>query len=381
MAEELRPIQTAHSRNTLFANEGEKLLLEGRVGAVVLAGGQGTRLGIQGPKGTFPISAIQKKSLFQLLSEKALFASQKYGKTLPLAVMTSADNALETKQFFASHNNFGLETSPQNRGPSPLSFFSQTTLPLLDNHLKPYKNLYASDGNGSFFWAFKQSGILDAWQSQGIEYITIFVVDNPLINPFDPDLIGLTALSKGEVSLVAIERLSPQEKVGLLVQQKGKVAVIEYNELPETVAQQPSSFLANISFFCMSTSFITKIAAMSKALFPLHNSIKKQLHIETPLIKQEYFIFDMLSCSNRTEVLCLKRNECFAPLKNKEGNDSPTTCREAIMHYERALFRAITHTPVRDSQIIELSPSFYYPTETLRKRWDRKNIPQDGYAF
>lgn len=344
---------------------GKLLLSQGKVGAVVLAGGQGTRLGLDGPKGTFPISPVKKKSLFQILSEKTLACGKQVRHDLQIAFMTSDENHEQTLSFFKNHAFFGLKETQ-------VHFFRQSNLPLTDEDGNPIMKedgspLQAADGNGSFFWQFTKSGLYDTWKAIGIEYVTCMVVDNPLIDPFDAEVVGITALHKNNVTIQAVEKRDPDENVGLIVEKDKKLAVIEYSEMDPAHKSAKNSNnelvyrVANISFFCFSMIFIQRVALQKITLFPLHKARKKQPSLDKYVIKSEYFIFDMLRVSKKTEVILYPRWQRFAPLKNKEGEDSVETVQKAYLAYDRALFEARARAPLSDGAPLELPLDDHYP--------------------
>jgi UDP-N-acetylglucosamine/UDP-N-acetylgalactosamine diphosphorylase len=236
-AEAFEPFDTAVlSGDKARKQTGQKEIAEGRVGCLLLAGGQGSRLGFPGPKGIFPISVIQNKSLFQLVAEKVVAASKQAGKPLPLAVMTSPQNDFITRAFFANHGLFGLDEGQ-------LSFFCQGELPYLD----AVGNLFLEssekiaegpNGNGFCFKHMAASGILSDWLARGIRHLNLIFIDNPLADPFDAELIGFHQMQGAEVTIKCAEKKDPGEKVGVLVKQKGMVRVSEYSEMPDTERQQ-----------------------------------------------------------------------------------------------------------------------------------------------
>lgn len=344
---------------------GKYLLSKGKVGAVVLAGGQGTRLGLDGPKGTFPISPIKKKSLFQILCEKTFACGKQVRHDLQIAFMTSDENHEQTVSFFKEYAFFGLKETQ-------VHFFQQTNLPLTDEEGNPImkedgSTLQAADGNGSFFWQFTKSGLYNNWQTLGIEYVTCMVVDNPLIDPFDAEVIGITALHKNSATIQAVEKRDPDENVGLIVEKDKKLAVIEYSEMDAShknarnANEELMYRVANISFFCFSMIFIQRVAAQKISLFPLHKAKKKSPQLGKYVIKSEYFIFDMLRVSKKTEVILYPRWQRFAPLKNKEGEDSIETVQKAYLAYDKALFEARSHSPLSGDTPLELPMEAHYP--------------------
>jgi UDP-N-acetylglucosamine/UDP-N-acetylgalactosamine diphosphorylase len=362
---------------------GKQLMDEGAVGCLILAGGQGTRLDFDGPKGMCPITPVMQKSLFQLFAEKTAAASQQASKKLPLALMTSPANHRETETFFASHSRFGLE-------PGQLSLFSQQTLPVLDQEgnlflERPGKIAMSPDGNGKVFAHFYQSGLWQKWQQQGVRLVNLVLIDNPLADPFDAELFGYHERNKNSITLKCCLKKEPQEKVGVLVQRQGKIEVVEYSELPEKArfAADPSGQLlykyANLSLFCFSMEQIRELAVCSTTL-PLHKSLKNALQNEkkTMAWKFETFIFDLLPHATKTGVLLYPRERCFAPLKNSTGDNSIETVRHALQARDQELFASIA--PEAESiPPFELSQAFHYPTASLLSQWHTFHGRATGY--
>jgi UDP-N-acetylglucosamine/UDP-N-acetylgalactosamine diphosphorylase len=328
----------AHSGSAEDRTRGEQLIAEGKVGCLLIAGGQGTRLGYKGTKGTFPISD-SGKTLFELCVDRVKAASEKAGRDLPLAVMTSPLNAKEIETFFAQHGNFGLSADQ-------LFFYSQGMLPFLDekgNLFLETKTKIAEgpDGNGSSLEHFVRSGIAEKWASRGIRYVNYVLIDNPLADPYDAELIGFHDKNSLEVTLKCIVKRDAGEKVGSLITRDGKIEVIEYSELPDDEKRALNSngslkhCCANISLFCFSMDFINSIGN-GEIVLPLHKAFKatKQLDAQKDVMawKFEKFIFDVLRYANpeRVKALLYPREQCFAPLKNLHGNDSVETVREAL---------------------------------------------------
>lgn len=268
---------------------GSSLLRSGKAGCIVLAGGDGTRLGWEGPKGTFPI--WKEKTLFQLLEERFAAACELYGRKLHLAVMTSPNNHEETRSAI----------SPA------FDLFTQPTLPLLDQERKPLQEQRPS-GNGQALQSFYRSGIYEKWKNSGVEIVQVIQIDNPLAEPFDPNLIGVHAQTNAEVCVKAVLRKNPEEKVGVLGEKEGRIRVVEYTENP------PKEWnIASIGLFSFSMEFIEKIKEVQLPLHEAHKTYQGK-----PVIKREYFLFDLLPYSEKTEVLLYPRDEIFAPLKTQE---------------------------------------------------------------
>lgn len=371
--------------------EGIKALQNGKVATVILAGGLGSRFGQEMPKGLYPISLIKKKSLLQLIAEKTVAAGKAYGITPRLAIMTSEATHEQIVTSFSESNFFGLPSSH-------ISFFSQSSLPLLDDEEQPVltvKNipLTAPDGNGLFFSSLVTSGILDEWKQANIKYITVLPVDNPLADPFSPELIGFHKEQANDISIVAVERTDPEEKVGVIVEKNGHLAVIEYSEMTTEDRTATSNGrlkypLANISFFAFTLSFIEQMARQVPLTMPLHK-VKKQITLrqkellgrDTPLAlwKREYFIFDLLSFTTKTSALVLNREDCFCPLKNGSGAYGPEDVQKALLQKDQKQFKAISNTNPPLDRLFELSMSFYYPTKELISFWKDRSLPSENY--
>lgn len=366
---------------------GKKLIAEGKVGCLLIAGGQGTRLKIDGPKGLYPISPVKHKSLFQLFAEKTLAAGVQAGRPLPLAIMTSPQNHRETIDFFGKHNNFGLAAEQ-------VSFFSQEELPFLNHegHLfleTPSTIAHGPDGNGSSLQAFYAKGPGKAWKEGGIEYVNYVLIDNPLADPFDAELIGHHSRNKNEVTIKCVHKNDPEEKVGVLGYLSDKLAVVEYSELPEKerVGRNPDGTLAyncaNISLFCFSMNFIEKISHIPFHQFPLHKAFKAAKYLATdgkthqsdkPIAwKFERYIFDLLPYAIKVTALLYPRESSFAPLKNNTGNDSPETVKAALSAYDKKTIEALTGFKPT-SEPFELDQQFHYPTH----KWKGKQ-PTGSY--
>lgn len=389
----ITPFTNYHKAGTPDAiAEGKKLLSEGKVGCLILAGGQGTRLRFEGPKGLFPVSVIKKKTLFQLFAEKILAAEALYRRDIPLAIMTSVENLELIRRYFFNNQYFGLE-------PHNVSFFPQSNLPLLDTQGNLFleeqgKISEGPDGNGSVFHCFKDSGVYEKWHQQGISFVNTILIDNPLADPVDADLIGYHSLQKATVTVKCIIRQDPKEKVGVLVEKDHKVHVEEYTELSETerMATDSSGNLkhrcANISLFCFNLSFISEMALRSSEL-PLHLASKAVRELlpdgtaTTPMApnawKFEKFIFDVLPLAQHVKALLYPRENCFAPLKNLVGPDSIATVQAALLQRDRQVYQDITgqEPPQR---AFELAPEFHYPSPELLTKWKGMPLPNAPYV-
>lgn len=370
---------------------GRQLIAEGKVACLIVAGGQGSRLQMEGPKGKYPITPIKNKTLFQLFAEKTLAAGKQAGKMLRLAIMTSPQNHEETVRFFADNDNFGLSSLQ-------LSFFTQGALPLLDlegNLFLDERDHIAAgpDGNGSCLKALVESGIWERWKKSGIEYVNFVLVDNPLADPYDANLIGRHAASNNCVTVKCVERDDPKEKVGVIVNKDGHAGVVEYTEFPESekAARLADGALkhrcANISLFCFGIDFVQEAASCTTEM-PLHLAFKAVKALDEaghPIVpagpnawKYERFIFDVLPMAAQVGALIYPRERCFAPLKNYEGSDSPATVRAQLQRYDRIVLEELTGQP-SPSHPFELSQEFHYPTDAFRAKWSGRKPPLADY--
>lgn len=363
---------------------GKELIAQGRMGCLIVAGGQGTRLRLNGPKGLFPISVIRKKSLFQLFSEKIEAASRQANRPLYTAIMTSPLNHGITLTYFNAHAYFGLWERQ-------LDFFVQNMLPFLDNDGNLFlqkKDALAEgpDGNGSALHNFWNQGLVSKWKDLGIEHLNFILIDNPLADPFDAELLGFHVRNKNDITVKCTLKTHPEEKVGVLVKQAGKVRVIEYSEMNENERNQTNAdhtlkhACANISLFCISLSFIEKMC-LERMPLPLHAAYKAAPSLENKehmAWKFEHFIFDILSLTDKVQALLYPRERCFAPLKNLIGADSPSTVQAALQRRDRQTYEGLFGKPAPEDPF-ELAQDFYYPTSSLIDIWEKKSLSNDRY--
>jgi UDP-N-acetylglucosamine/UDP-N-acetylgalactosamine diphosphorylase len=327
---------------------GEALIRGGKVAALTVAGGQGTRLGWDGPKGTFPATPVCGKPLFQVFAEYLLKIREKYGM-VPWYLMTSPSNDDETRTFFAEHAYFGLE-------PEQVVFFVQGTMPSVGYDGKLLladkgELALSPDGTGGSLKALYREGALDDMQRRGVELISYFQVDNPNVKCIDPLFLGLHALDEAEVSSKMVPKASPEEKVGVFALQGGRPRIVEYSELPRALAEarNPDGTLAfaagSIAIHVFSCDFVRRVNERGGFSLPYHRADKKVAHLdpasgvhvepkEPNAVKLEHFAFDALPLAQRTLVLETDRVEEFAPIKNASGVDSPESSKR--LQIERA---------------------------------------------
>ncbi len=320
---------------------GEEALRAGRVAAFTVAGGQGTRLGFDGPKGTFPVTPVAKKPLFQVFAEKILAASRRCERPIPWFVMTSVINHEATVAFFEKHGFFGL---PRDE----VTFFSQGLMPAVDSQGKVLLESRASialnpDGHGGSLRALVRNGCVDAMKQRGIDLVSYFQVDNPLVSCVDPAFLGFHLLRGSEFSSKACLKERAGEKVGVFVQRGGRVEVLEYSDMPDEMAQAADAggnlrFRAgSIAIHVLSRDLIERLGGSGPGL-PFHRADKKVPTLDeagNPVnpakpngIKFEMFVFDALPFAKNPVVIETPREDDFSAVKNPDGADSPETARQ-----------------------------------------------------
>jgi UDP-N-acetylglucosamine/UDP-N-acetylgalactosamine diphosphorylase len=362
---------------------GKELISAGKVAAFVVAGGQGTRLGFDGPKGDFPISPVKGKTLFQIFAETIAAVSKKYQTDCPWYVMTSPLNYGQTKEIFRSNNYYGL-------GENNVFIFQQGTLP---NFSPDGKILLADkstiacspDGHGGSLRALYESGALDDMKRRGVEFMSYWQVDNPLINIFDPLFIGLHVLDKAEMSSKALIKSGPKEKVGNFCIIDGRMTVIEYSDLPDELAEKRNPDgslvfeLGSIAIHIINRTFVENLNADDFSL-PLHKAVKKVLHIdhdgntiESDGIKLESFVFDALPLALKSVILQTIRSEEFAPTKNAFGPDSVETTKQMMVDRAANWLESAGVTIPRKPDgsvdcLLEIAPSFALEKEDIKEK-------------
>lgn len=350
---------------------GEKLIADGKMGCLILAGGQGTRLGSEQPKGTIPVSVIKNKSLFQIFFEKTRAASKRAGQPLLLAIMTSPLNHEATLRYLRDNKWFGLSESQ-------VFFFSQKMLPVLDEAGNPLydaegKMAEGPAGNGSALKDFYEAGIWDKWRKLGIDYLSVIPIDNPLADPFDCELCGYHARMENEITIKAVPRRFEEEKVGLILEKEGRIKVIEYSEL--SAEEKKGKRAANAGLFCFNMDFIPKI---QHVVLPQHKSFKMAPSLSRMVWKTETFIFDLLEYGGKIGVILYPREKAFAPLKESSGEFGLEGVQEALLASDRLTYFEISGI-MPSKKKFELDQTFYYPTPELLKRWKGKPFPDQDY--
>jgi UDP-N-acetylglucosamine/UDP-N-acetylgalactosamine diphosphorylase len=328
------------------AEIGARMIAAGEVGVVLVAGGQGTRLGFDGPKGTYPIGPVSASTLFQIHAEKIVALGRRHGRAIPLYIMTSPDNHEATTRFFEENDCFGLDH---------VRLFVQGQMPAVGRAtgkilLADRGQLALSpDGHGGTLRALAAPGpdgspsCLDDLRERGITTLFYFQVDNPLVKIAEPAFLGLHRGASAEVSFKVVEKVMPEEKVGVVVEVDGRPCVIEYSDLLPELAERRTPdgrlelWAGSIAIHIFERSFIERIAASG---LPFHRAIKQvpfvgdDGHIVEPrepnAVKFETFIFDALPMAERYAVVETDRPTEFEPLKNATGADSPATVRQRM---------------------------------------------------
>lgn len=353
---------------------GLQLLKSGRLAGFTVAGGQGTRLGYDGPKGTFPFTALRKATLFQFFAESILRYQEKFSCALPWYIMTSPANDQPTREFFAQQKYFGL--SPDN-----LMFFTQGTLPAFNLEGKailsaPDSLALSANGHGGSFAALKDSGALDDMQRRGVSILSYWQVDNPLVKLFDPLFIGMHDLTGSEMSSRALIKRDPMEKLGHFCRLDKRTIIVEYSDMPEKLLYETdvSGLLryraGSPAIHLLSCEFIQRLTNGSLDFQP-HRALKKVPFVDDSgleqnpsqpnAIKLEFFLFDALPLAKNPLIFAADRREQFAPIKNASGVDSAESCRTALLERCANWFDQTGKPFLRKSDgspdaIVEISP-------------------------
>jgi UDP-N-acetylglucosamine/UDP-N-acetylgalactosamine diphosphorylase len=359
---------------------GSQTLAAGAVGAILVAGGQGTRLGFDHPKGMFPIGPISGRSLFQVHVEKLVAAARRYHVRIPLYLMTSPATHAETVEFFRQHDRFGLSEKD-------LTIFCQGTMPAVDAASgkilleAPDRVAASPDGHGGTLAALVRSGALAEMHQRGIGHLFYFQVDNPLVDICGSEFLGYHLLSGAEMSTQVIAKRDPLDKVGNVVQVDGRLMVIEYSDLPDDVARRrsPDGSLAvwagSIAVHGIDVAFLQRMAQSAEGL-PFHIARKKVAHVGPSgqrieptapnAVKFERFIFDLIPSARNAIVVEIDPAQGFGPLKNASGAayDTPEMVRAQMAAQHRQWLQA-AGAEVADGVPVEISPLFALDAEEL----------------
>ena len=323
---------------------GTEKIKAGKLAVVTMAGGQGTRLGHSGPKGTYTLNVGKEMSLFEILCKTLKEAKEKYGVYVHWYIMTSNQNNKETVEFFEKNNYFNY---PKEK----VTFFIQGELPMvgLDGKLLVDENGFvklASDGHGGVFESMDKSGVLDQMKNEGIEWVFVGGVDNVLVKMVDNTLIGLAESKNCLAAGKSLIKANAKEKVGVFCKRDGKPSVIEYSEISDELAEledENGELVYSESHILCNMFNIKRLEMISKNKLPYHVAKKKANYMnekgelitakEPNAYKFESFIFDAFTSLDSMVIMRVKREEEFAPVKNAEGVDSPETATKLYREF------------------------------------------------
>lgn len=321
-----------------YYRKGIEAMRQGKYAAVTMAGGQGTRLGHDGPKGTFDIGLPEKLSLFEIQCRRLAARSRECGKTIPWYIMTSTENDAATKAFFQEHQYFGY---PQQ----DIRFFTQFMLPMIDTAGKiildeKYRIKEGADGHGGIFKAMLKHSVIDDMKQRGIEWIFTGGIDNVLIRLEDPCFVGYLIENGFELGGKSIIKRDAYEKAGVFCKKNGKPFVVEYTEISSDMAElkdQTGEFVYGDAHILCNIFNISVFEKMGAEGLPYHVAFKKTAFVDQNGVKIipeqpnaykfEAFIFDAFAFYSDMGIFRVRREEEFAPVKNKTGEDSPETAK------------------------------------------------------
>jgi len=375
-----------------------EMLRAGSVAMLTVAGGQGSRLGFNGPKGAFPIGPVSGSSLFEGFAGAIRRASERYGRPIPWYIMTSPATHAGTLELFASCGYFGLD-------PGGVRLFQQGQMPVVSRDgrillASKGRVAMAPDGHGGLLGALAREGILDDWAARGVEVLSVFQVDNPLVRCVDPLFLGLHAITDAEVSCKVIRKRDDREGLGNLCWWDGRLVCIEYSDFPDAyaAARGPDGerryAAGGISVYVFSAAFLSRLAARGDAL-AWHRAVKRVAFVGDDgeivepaapnAVKLERFLFDVLPHARRPLVMWTHREDEFSPVKNLEGVDSVESCRRDLIRRACAWLEAAGIAVPRTEEgepdaTIEISPAFADSEEDLVARMSdrRVEVPRGG---
>ncbi len=378
---------------------GEALIRSGRVALVLLAGGQGTRLGFAGPKGEYPFAPITGRTLFHHHAAKVAALRRRYRAALPWYLLTSPQNDEETRRFFAAHDHFGLD-------PDSVRFVVQGTLPAVDAESgqilldAPDRLALSPDGHGGLLIALRRSGALDEMADEGVSTFFTFQVDNPLLRVAHPALLGEHVDAASEMSSLVVRKKSPEEKMGVIARVDGKTAVVEYSDLPDELAEARTAdgeleyWGGSIAVHAIEVGLAKRVTEGGTHL-PFHRALKKVPHVDATgrrvepdapnAVKFETFLFDALPLAARTATVEVPREDDFSAIKNAEGDDSPETARVDLNRMYTRWLEAAGATVARGDDgepvDLEIDPRFALDAGELAERIPRGEVVSEPRVF
>ena len=359
--------------------KGLETLRGGKVAMVIVAGGQGSRLGFDHPKGMFPIGPISDHTLFQIFFENVKARGAESNTTIPLYIMTSPPTHVETVEFLTANNWFGISEND-------VRVFCQGTMPAVDEDgkllLDSKDNIFQSpDGHGGTLKALEVNGCLEDMQQRGVEHLFYAQIDNPLVQVCHPALLGYHVLAGSEMTTQVVRKVEPLQKVGNVVEVDGVVQIIEYSDLPEEYARQTNEdgslklWAGNIAVHLFTHDFLKRSVANADSL-PFHRAHKKVPFLDengnlvTPdspnAFKFEKFIFDLLPSAKNAIVCEVDPAEGFCAVKNAAPapSETPKHVKDAIVALHRSWLES-AGAKVADGVKVEISPMFATDREAL----------------
>ncbi|HBJ38159.1 MAG TPA: UDP-N-acetylglucosamine pyrophosphorylase [Planctomycetaceae bacterium] len=375
---------------------GQRALAAGRVGAVIVAGGQGTRLGSDSPKGMFPIGPLSGRTLFEFFADALLALGKEYSVRIPLYLMTSPLTHAETVAYWKENDYLGLAAED-------VIIFCQGTMPAID--AATGKLLLASkdslslspDGHGGTVRALQVSGCFDDARKRGVDLLSYIQVDNPLVSLCNVDFIGHHLMSGSEMTTQVVRKRYAEEKVGNVVMVDGTLRIIEYSDLPDEAAQQRDEkgelklWAGNIAVHMFDIPFLRRASTSVDAL-PFHRAIKATNAIDqhgdlvkpaSPnSIKFERFIFDLLPLAENAFVVEADASDAFAPVKNADGaaHDTPSQSKAAICRLHRKWLRQVG-VEIADHVMVEINPRFALGPDQLAKKITPGQVIANDHYF
>ncbi len=333
-------VQEARRRKIQFEAVGLNMLAEGRVGAVLLAGGQGSRLGYDGPKGTFNIGVTRELTIFEQLMRNVFDVTSKTGRCFPLFIMTSTVNDGQTREFFRSRNYFGY---PRDL----IHFFIQDVAPACDYNGKVFLDekhrvSLAPNGNGGWYSSLVNNGLARVLERDNIEWLNVFGVDNVLQKICDPAFIGATIIKRCRCGAKVVKKASPDEKVGVLCLEDGKPSIVEYSEMPDNLKYKTKKDEL-VYRYGVILNYLFNVHDLNQTLsgkLPYHIANKSLAHVEDGVrvkpdqpcgYKFETLVVDMVKLMGSCLAYEVEREREFAPVKNATGTDSVETARELLV--------------------------------------------------
>ena len=328
----------------MYTEMGKRAIQNGELAFATLAGGQGTRLGHNGPKGTYMFGVNPDKSLFEIMSDSLKLAKRKYNVYIPWYIMTSRENNDDTINFFEANNYFGY---PKDM----VEFFKQEELPMLHEDgrmiLESKSRIkLAADGHGGILGAMHKNNIIKDLENKGVKWVFIGGIDNVLLKMVDPLFMGITIYKGVKLAGKSIVKANPEEKVGVFCKRNGRPSVVEYTEITSEMAYESDSageLLYGESHILCNIFSIEALKQIGDEKLPYHAAFKKSTYIDDagkeiiPILPNSYkfetFIFDAFNKFEDMLIFRTLREEEFAPVKNKEGVDSPETARRLYMEY------------------------------------------------